>query len=35
MALLRDTETWFAINGYFTDRQEMKLQIVCMAHNSI
>ena len=34
MALLRDTETWFAINGYFTDRQEMKLQIG-MAHNSI
>ena len=31
MALLRDTETWFAlpgllIIGYFTDPQEMKLQ---------
>ena len=32
MALLRDTETWFApakllLNGYFTDCQEIKLQI--------
>ena len=31
MALLRDTETWFALPGlllidYFTDSQEMKLQ---------
>ena len=32
MALLRDTETWIVLaglllNGYFTDPQEMKLQI--------